>query len=103
MPEFILQAAIAAMIGWGGFTWKRAEEALAQARHAADKVDFVELKMAEKYLTKQEFESYMDRLFGTLSEMKDGMKYLTERVDYHVMEQSIESKELRNILKKRGE
>jgi hypothetical protein len=103
LPEFILQAVIAAMIGWGGFTWKRAEEALTQARSAADKVDLVELKMAEKYLTKQEFESYMDRLFGTLGEMKDGMKYLTERVDYHVMEQALESKELRNRLKKHGE
>ena len=86
------------MIGWGGFTWKRSEEALAQARAAADKVDHVELKMAEKYLTKQEFETYMDRLFGTLGEMKDGMKYITERVDYHVREQALESKELRRKL-----
>ena len=86
------------MIGWGGFTWKRSEEALTHARAAADKVDHVELKMAEKYLTKQEFETYMDRLFGTLGEMKDGMKYITERVDYHVMEQAIESKELRRKL-----
>lgn len=86
------------MIGWGGFTWKRAEEALSQARIAADRVDQVELKVAEKYLTKQEFESYMDRLFGTLGEMKDGMKYITERVDYHVMEQALESKELRRKL-----
>ncbi len=91
------------MIGWGGFTWRRAEEALTQARAAADKVDSVELKMAENYLTKQEFEIYMDRLFGTLSEMKDGMKYITERVDYHVMEQAIESKELRRKLNAKGE
>ena len=89
------------MIGWGGFTWRRAEEALAEARSAADKVDHVELKMAEDYLTKQEFENYMDRLFGTLGEMKDGMKYLTERVDYHVMEQAVESKELRRRLNER--
>lgn len=100
MPEYILSAAIAAMIGWGGFTWKRAEEALSQARTAADRVDQVELKVAEKYLTKQEFESYMDRLFGTLAEMKNGMKYITERVDYHVMEQALESKELRRKLNK---
>lgn len=86
------------MIGWGGFTWKRAEEALVQARAAADKVDHVELKMAENYLTKQEFELYMTRLFSTLGEMKDGMKYLTERVDFHVHEQANESKELRRKL-----
>ncbi len=54
------------MIGWGGFTWKRAEEALTQARAAA------------------------------LGEMKDGMKYLTERVDYHVSEQASESRGLKN-------
>jgi hypothetical protein len=98
LPEYLLSAVVAAMLGWGGFTWKRAEEALSEARAAADKVDHVELKMAEDYLTKQEFENYMDRLFGTLGEMKDGMKYITERVDYHVMEQAIESKELRRKL-----
>jgi hypothetical protein len=101
LPEYILSAVFAAMIGWGGFTWKRAEEALTQARAAADKVDQVELKMAENYLTKQEFENYMDRLFGTLGEMKDGMQYLTERVDYHVTEQAAESKELRRRLNQR--
>lgn len=98
MPEHLVPVLIAAMLGWGGFTWRRAEEALTQSRQAADKIDSVELKMAEEYLTKQEFENYMDRLFGTLGEMKDGMRYITERVDYHVMEQAIESKELRRRL-----
>tara|TARA_B100001094_G_scaffold313431_1_gene351220 strand:+ start:584 stop:871 length:288 start_codon:yes stop_codon:yes gene_type:complete len=94
---------IAAMIGWGGFTWKRAEEALTQARAAADKVDQVELKMAEEYLTKREFEMSMDRLFRTLGEMNTDMKYISARVDYHIQEQVVESDELRKRLRKYGE
>lgn len=86
----------AALLGWGGFTWKRAEDALFAARNASDLANRVELKVAENYLSKKEFEIYMDRLFGTLAEMKDGMQYLTERVDYHVTEQAKESKQLRD-------
>ena len=37
----------------------------------------------------------MDRLFETLGEMKNGMHYLTERVDFHVSEQAGESKQLK--------
>ena len=96
MPEQLVPILIAAMLGWGGFTWKRAEEALTQSRQATDKIDSVELKMAEHYLSKKEFEAYMNRLFGTLGEMKDGMQYLTERVDYHVSEQARESRGLKN-------
>jgi len=84
------------MLGWGGFTWRKAEAALERAERAADKTDQLELKMAEHYLTKKDFELHMDRLFSVLHEMKDGMGYLTERVDYHVSEQASESKELRD-------
>jgi hypothetical protein len=86
----------AALLGWGGFTWKRAEDALFAARKASDLASKVELKVAENYLSKKEFELYMDRLFGTLAEMKEGMQYLTERVDYHVTEQAKESQQLRD-------
>lgn len=96
MPEQLVPILIASMLGWGGFTWKRAEEALTQSRQATDKIDSVELKMAEHYLSKKEFESNMSRLFSTLGEMKDGMQYLTERVDYHVSEQARESRGLKN-------
>jgi len=96
LPEHLVPILIASMLGWGGFTWKRAEEALTQSRQATDKIDSVELKMAEHYLSKKEFESYMNRLFGTLGEMKDGMQYLTERVDYHVSEQARESRGLKS-------
>jgi hypothetical protein len=95
MSEQVFGAIVAMMLSWGGFTWKRSEEALTQSRQATDKIDSLELKMAEHYLSKKEFESYMNRLFGTLGEMKDGMHYLTERVDYHVSEQASEAKNLR--------
>lgn len=84
-----------ALLGWGGFTWRRAEDAIAHAIKADDRVDRLELKIAENYLTKKEFQEYMDRLFSTLGEMKDGVHYLTERVDYHVTEQAGETKMLK--------
>ena len=86
---------ITAALGWGGFTWRKAEDAISHAIKAADRVDRLEVKIAENYLTKQEFQGYMDRLFETLGEMKGGMQYLTERVDYHVSEQAGESRELK--------
>lgn len=98
MPEFALQAIIAAILGWGGFTWRKAEQALTEARDASDKVDGVELKMAEHYLTKHEFENSMDRLFLTLGEMRADMKYVAERVDYHIIEQTGEVQKLRRKL-----
>ena len=82
---------IAALLGWGGFTWKKAEDAMFAARAAADQVDRVELKMAEKYLTKQEFELTMERLFGTLDRFE-------EKLDYHVYEQDRNIKSLKNRL-----
>lgn len=86
---------ITAVLGWGGFTWRKSEDAITKAIKAGDRVDRLEIKMAEQYLTKQEFQAYMDRLFGTLGEMKNGMQYLTERVDHHVNEQAGEARELR--------
>ena len=86
---------ITAVLGWGSFTWRKAEDAITLAIKAGDRVDRLEVKIAENYLTKQEFQGYMDRLFETLGEMKDGMQYLTERVDYHVAEQAGESKALK--------
>ena len=91
--------AVPAILGWMGFTWRRAEAALERAERVADKVDRVELKMAEDYLTKKDFSDGLAQVMGTLSEMKGGMQYLTERVDYHVTEQAGESRELRAKIK----
>ena len=86
---------ITAVLGWGGFTWRKAEDAITHAIKAADRVDRLEVKIAENYLTKQEFQAYMDRLFETLGEMKNNMHYVTERIDFHVTEQAGESKQLK--------
>ena len=83
------------VMGWGSFVWKKAEAAIEKAERVSDRTDRLEIKLAENYLTKREFELQMDRMFGVLSEMKDGMGYLTERVDYHVSEQAGESKALK--------
>ena len=84
MPEYLIAIIFTAVLGWGGFTWRRAEDAMVVAMQARDKVDKVEIKTAENYLTKQEFQSYMDRLMETLGEVKQDMHYLTGRVDTHL-------------------
>lgn len=93
LPEYILAAMVTAVIGWGGFTWKRAEQALDAAQAAADATDKLELKLAEKYLTKDEFESSMDRLFKTLGRFE-------EKLDYHIYHQNQENQILRTKIYK---
>lgn len=89
LPEYILAAMVTAVIGWGGFTWKRAEQALDAAQAAADATDKLELKLAERYLTKDEFEGSMDRLFKTLGRFE-------EKLDYHIYHQGQEQKAIIN-------
>lgn len=93
LPEYVLSAMIAALLGWGGFTWRRAEAALVEARTAHDKTDKLELKVAEHYLTKKEFELSMDRLFKTLGRFE-------EKLDYHVYEQDQTIKRMRQHIDK---
>ncbi len=103
MPEYAFGIMLTALLGWGSFTWRRAEDALTRAIAAGDRVDRLEVKMAENYLTKVEFQNYTDRLFDTLGEMKTGQQYLVKRIDYHVLEQAGESKQLRSKLDKQIE
>lgn len=56
----------AALLGWGGFTWRKAEEALTQARIASDATDRLELKLAEEYVTKKDFETALDRVLNSI-------------------------------------
>lgn len=84
----------AALMGWGGFTWKKAEEALTQARQTSDQIDKLELKVAEHYLTKADFELSMNRLFKTLARFE-------EKLDYHVYNQEERIAELRGRLKEK--
>lgn len=93
LPEYILATMAAALLGWGRFTWKKAEDALTAARAAADQVDKLELKVAETYLTKEDFDHYMDRLFKTLSRFED-------KLDYHVYQQDERINDLKSRLRK---
>lgn len=93
LPEYVLSAMVAALIGWGGLTWKKTENALLEARQANDKTDKLELKIAENYLTKKEFELNMERLFKTLARFE-------EKLDYHVYQQDERISELKGRLRK---
>lgn len=91
MPEYILATITTLVLGWGGFTWRRSEQALDAAMKASDATDKLELKLAEKYLTKDEFEYQMERLFKTLSRFE-------EKLDYHVYGQAQDIQHLRKRL-----
>jgi hypothetical protein len=77
LPEYLVVTVTAALLGWGGFTWRRAEAAMQSAQDAANQVDRVELKMAENYLTRKEFELSMDRIFSTLERLE-------KKLDFHL-------------------
>ena len=94
-PEYVISAMVAALLGWGGFTWRRAETALQAARDAVDATDRLELKLAENYLTKSDFELHMDRLFKTLGRFE-------EKLDFHVYTQAEDIKKLRERLRDNG-
>jgi uncharacterized membrane protein len=116
---------VTALLGWGTFTWRKAEEALVTAQKATDATDRLEVKLAENYVTKEELKTSVEMVmseFGrTRDYIKDGfadikedgrqarevlgvaLHRLEDKVDYHVNEQAQESKMLRQKLEKRGE
>ena len=83
----------AALLGWGGFTWRRAEDALTTARQALDTTARVELKLAEEYVTKKDFELAFERLFKTLTRFE-------EKLDYHIYAQDQNIRALKHRLSK---
>lgn len=93
MPEQLLVIMISATLAWGGFTWRRSEHAVDMASKAQDRADRVELKLAEKYLTKDEFETQMERLFATLNRFE-------QKLDFHVYTQTQDISKLRAKLRK---
>jgi len=93
MPEYILATMAAAMLGWGGFTWRRSERAAEIARQAQESTDKLELKLAEKYLTKDEFEYQMERLFKTLGRLE-------EKLDCYVFSQAQDTSFISSRLRK---
>lgn len=92
-PEYLIAAVISIMLGWGGFTWRRAESAHEVAERMSDRIDALELKIAEKYLTKEDFELQMDRLFATLARFE-------KKLDFHVYEQANNINALNDRLQK---
>ena len=101
MPEFLIAAITSTVLGWGAMTWKKSEQAKEVAEKALHKIDSVELKVAEGYITKRDFEQSMDRLFDSISEMKGDVKYLSEKMDFHVNDQATEIAKLREQLGRR--
>jgi hypothetical protein len=75
MPEYILAGLISVVMGWGAFTWKKAETALEASQRAESKTDKLELKIAENYLTREEFEHQMERLFKTLERLEEKLDF----------------------------
>lgn len=99
-PEFIIAAVTSSVLGWGAMTWKKAETAKEAANTALHKVDAIELKVAEEYLSKDDFQDSMNRLFESIAEIKSDLKYVSSRVDFHVRDQAGEVQELREQLLK---
>jgi hypothetical protein len=85
LPEYLVATITAALLSWGGFTWKKAEAALKTAQEAESQVDRVELKMAENYLTRKEFDLSMDRIFSTLERLE-------KKLDFHLSDRTREKR-----------
>ena len=95
-PEALLGVLVPAILGWMGFTWRRAETALTNTERVADKIDKVELKMAENYVTKKDFELSIERLLK-------GFDRLDKKTDLLVYDQTTTIRELKDRLRSRGE
>lgn len=95
-PEALLAVALPVVIGWAGFTWRKSESALNAVERLADKIDKVELKMAEQYLTKKDFELSMERLFK-------GFERLEKKIDFHVYDQATNIRDLKHRLRELGD
>ena len=75
MPEYLMAAGVAALLSLFGVTFKKID--------AADRrMDALELKVAEKYVTKEEFRQSFTELFRVLSRLED-------KIDAHVSEEQI--------------
>jgi len=125
VPESILVMLATTLVGWGTFTWKRAEEALVVAQRAVVSTDRLEVKLAEKYVTKEDFRSsinaVMQEFTRTREDIKDGftqirgeyresydqlgesLNRLEDKVVYHVDIQAKETSDLRKKLEQKGQ
>ena len=72
MPEYLMAAGVAAMLSLFGVSFRKID--------AADRrMDQLELKVAEQYVTKEEFRLQFKELFKVLARLED-------KVDAHVSE-----------------
>ena len=72
MPEYVVTFAVTAVLGLFGIMYKKGE--------ATDgRLDRLEVKVAETYLTKEEYYRSVEQLLGALTRLED-------KVDAHVSE-----------------
>lgn len=73
MPEYIMAAGVAALLSLFGVSFRKID--------AADRrMDQLELKVAERYVTKEEFRQQFQELFRVLARLED-------KIDAHVSEE----------------
>ncbi|QNJ26006.1 hypothetical protein SynSYN20_01679 [Synechococcus sp. SYN20] len=95
-PEALAGVLIPLVLGWMGFTWKRTDRALDSVERVSDKIDKVELKMAENFVTKADFHLSIER-------MMKGIDRLDKKTDLLVFDQSTTIRELKSRLRNHGE
>lgn len=78
MPEYVAAIIVSSALGWGGFVWRKSEKATELAHKCHARIDAVELKMAEDYLSKIEFREQMTQLFNTLNRFENKLDKLTD-------------------------
>lgn len=71
VPEYLVAIVVTTVVSWGSFVWRRAENALEASKAVAAKTDRLELKLAEHYLTKGDFDAQMARLFVVLDRLEN--------------------------------
>ena len=75
MPEYVMAAGVAALLSLFGVSFRKID--------AADRrMDQLELKVAEKYVTKEEFRQQFQELFRVLARLED-------KIDAHVSEKAL--------------
>jgi hypothetical protein len=92
IPEYLIVIVVTTVISWGSFTWRRSEYAVDVAKKSFEKTDKLELKLAEQYLTKSDFDAHMARLFVTLDRLE-------AKMDTRMTEHTFELKAIYSRLK----
>jgi hypothetical protein len=78
MPHELIAALAAAILGLSGATLKRFGD-------VEKRINQVELNVASKYISKEDFTAAQDRLFGVLERFET-------KLDYHIFQNVVETK-----------